>query len=85
MAAAARDKVSIRQIRNSILVSFANKNAAGWKVRVMNINGTVIPCPVAAGPAGLSIPTKGIATGYYVLSVSNNAGGSFTRKIFIAK
>jgi hypothetical protein len=76
---------SIKQLRNSVVVSFSSKNAEGWNVRMVNITGDVVACPVSSVPAGLSISTKGLATGYYLLSVGNKAAGSVTRKIFVAR
>ena len=85
VAKTALDKVSIRQIKNSVIVSFPDKTVTGWKVRFATINGDVIDCPVSACPAGLSIATKRLATGYYVLRISNKAAGTITRKIVITK
>jgi hypothetical protein len=51
----------------------------------VNFNGDVVSCPVSVVPAGLSINTKGLATGSYLLSVSHKAAGGMTKKIFIAR
>jgi hypothetical protein len=81
----ALNKISIRQLQYSVIISFTNKNTTGWNVRLVNFNGDVIPCPVSVVPAGFSINTKGLATGYYLLSVINKAAGGMTKKIFIVK
>ncbi len=83
--AIAMNRISIRQLQYSVLVSFTNKNASGWNVRMVNFNGDVAACPVSVVPAGLSIGTRGLATGYYLLSVSNKSAGGMTKKIFIAR
>ncbi len=85
ISATALDKISIRQMNHAVIVSFADKNATGWTVRLVNFSGDVISCPVSSVPAGLSIGTKGLAAGYYLLSVRNKAAGGMTRKIFVAK
>ncbi|MGA3052370.1 MAG: glycoside hydrolase family 2 TIM barrel-domain containing protein [Chitinispirillaceae bacterium] len=85
IAVVALNKISIRQLQYSVIVSFANKNSTGWNVRVVNFNGDVVSCPVSVVPAGLSINTKGLATGSYLLSVSHKAAGGMTKKIFIAR
>ncbi len=85
ISAVALDKISIRQMNHAVIVSFANKNAAGWTVRLVNFNGDVISCPVSSVPVGLSIGTKGLAAGYYLLSVSSKAAGGMTKKIVIAQ
>jgi|GEM_PF-446565 hypothetical protein len=79
------NKIAIRQLQSSILVSFTSKNTVGWNVRMVNFNGDVISCRVSVVPAGLSINTKGLTTGFYLLSVSNKVAGSMTKKIFIAR
>jgi len=83
--AASLNKIAIRQLKSSVLVSFSNTKALGWNVRLVNFNGDAIACPVSVVPAGLSISTKGLAAGYYLLSVNNKAAGGMTKKIFIAR
>jgi hypothetical protein len=83
--ASAPQKISIRQLQYSVMVSFTNQNARGWKVRMVNFNGDVISCPVSAVPGGFTIGTRGLATGFYLLSVTNRAAAGVTKKIFIAR
>jgi hypothetical protein len=84
-AAFAPNRITIRQLQNSVMVSFANKKSLGWNVRLVDLNGDVIQCPVSIVPAGLSIGTRGLAPGNYLLTVSSKGEGGVTKKLFIAR
>jgi hypothetical protein len=80
----ALQQVKIKQLNNSITVTFNGKFTKG-DVWITNFQGEKISCPVALTANGMVISTKNMASGYYLLSAGNNHAEKITKRIAIMR
>ena len=64
--------VVVKQVRNSLVVRFPSKAAAAADVSLFTARGRSLACPARRTGAMLTIDTKGLAAGYYLLSFGRN-------------
>jgi hypothetical protein len=78
--------VTVRQLRNTLMVFFPSKDAVSRDVVLYNARGQAVACPVTPAAAALTIDTKRLAAGYYFLSIGKTgATGKLTKKVLIAR
>jgi hypothetical protein len=77
--------ISILQRKNFIIVSMAKKQDAAIDIRIVNLKGEMLSCPVTSGPTGLVIDTKRLPWGNYMLSIGNKGQGTLTKKMLLAQ
>ena len=78
--------VVVKQARNSLIVYFPSKTAANRDISLFNARGQSITCPVSLSGAALTIDTRSLATGYYLLSFGKNgARGNSPIKVLVTR
>ena len=84
--AAIRNAINVKQLKYGIIVSFANQKPSEDDVKIINLQGEAIACPMIIAAKSLTVGTKGLATGYFLLSIKDkSAGNNMIRKVFIAQ
>jgi hypothetical protein len=84
--AAIRNAINVKQLKYGIIVSFATQKPSEDDVKIINLQGETIACPMIVAAKSLTVGTKGLATGYFLLSIKDNSvGNNMIRKVFIAQ
>jgi beta-galactosidase len=84
--ASTRNTINVKQWRHSIIVSFANQKPADGDVKIINMYGETIACPMVFAGKSLTISTKRLAMGHFLLSIKDRvAGNSLIKKIIVAQ
>jgi hypothetical protein len=78
--------VVVKQAHNSLVVYFPSKAAANKDVFLFNARGQAITCPVRLSGIALTIDTRSLAAGYYLLSFGrNSAQGNMPVKVLVTR